>query len=27
MMKRDLQVLGAPIDSEALTEGCNLTPG
>jgi len=27
MMKRGLQVLGAPIDSEALAEGCNLTPG
>jgi arginase len=27
MTKRGLQVLGAPIDSEALAEGCNLTPG
>lgn len=27
MTRRGLQVIGAPIDSEALTEGCNLTPG
>jgi arginase len=27
MTKRALQVLGAPIDSEALAEGCNLVPG
>jgi arginase len=27
MTSRGLQVVGAPIDSEALAEGCNLSPG